>query len=406
MNIAFLAPYAPTRLRTRSFHFLKTLAEQGHQIALFTVWSDQTERACLAHIEQFGIRVIAAPLTRQRALWNSLRALPTTTPLQACYSWEPKLARLWSDALAREKFDVAHIEHLRGARYARAAHAQTRAVVWDSVDCISKLFEQTRAKSANRWSRFISDLEYPRTRAYEAALAREMPHTIVVADAERDALLALNPAAEKSIAQRTHVVPNGIDTKFFARRGAAHEPATIVFSGKMSYHANLTAALFLLDEIMPLVWRRAPQTQVLIVGANPPAKLRARAEAAQAKIIVTGSVTDIRPFLERATVAIAPMVYAAGMQNKVLEAMAMETPVIATPDAIASIGARAGQDIIIANGAAEFANRIVEILNAPARQRMLAANGRALVETQLSWRASVDKLLDIYARARKNARAA
>ncbi len=86
--------------------------------------------------------------------------------------------------------------------------------------------------------------------------------------------------------------------------------------------------------------------------------------------------------------------------------MAMETPVIATPDAIASIGARAGQDIIIANGAAEFANRIVEILDAPARQRMLAANGRALVETQLSWRASIDKLLDIYARARKNARAA
>jgi glycosyltransferase involved in cell wall biosynthesis len=275
LNIAFLAPYTPTRIRTRSFHFLKTLAQQGHRLTLFSVWSDNAERDALAEIEGFDIRVIATKLTRQRSVWNSVRAAPTSIPLQAYYSWEPGLARVWLKALGDLDFDIVHVEHLRGAQYARAAHNAfgMLPLVWDSVDCISALFEQTREKSASLKNRLISRVESPRTRAYEAALIRLLPQTMVVSEAERRALLALPTTNRIDPAERVHVVPIGIDLEYFSRRAETREPATIVFSGKLSYHANVTAARILLDEIMPRVWARLPQARVLLVGANPPRAL-------------------------------------------------------------------------------------------------------------------------------------
>jgi glycosyltransferase involved in cell wall biosynthesis len=404
LNIAFLVPYAPTRIRTRPFHFLKTLAQSGHHLTLFTVWSDKPERDALAEIESFGIKVIATPLTRVRALRNSLRAVPTTTPLQACYSWEPHLAQRWLDALGASKFQVIHVEHLRGARYAGAAVDLfgELPLVWDSVDCISALFGKTRAKSAKFKDRLISRIEHERTRAWEAALIRKLPETVVVSDDERRALLALPSSNEKNPAPHLHVVPNGIDTEYFARGVETREPNTIVFSGKLSYHANITAAHFLMDEIMPLVWAKEPTVRVLLVGANPPAALRKYAERGDARVTVTGTVPDMRPFLARATITVAPMVYAAGMQNKIMEAMAMQTPVITTPDAAVPLGAQTGRDVLTAESASEFAGLILKTLNTPALQKTLAESGRALVEGHLSWRAAVEKLLDVYSLAHAN----
>lgn len=404
MNIAYLVPYAPTRIRTRPFHFLKTLAAGGHHLTLFTLWSDQQEHDALAEMESFGIRVVATPLTRGRAAWNSMCAVPTAVPLQACYSWDPQLARLWLDALGAYMFDIIHVEHLRGARYALSAVNSygKLPLVWDSVDCISALFDKTRAVSAKFKNRLISRIEHQRTRAYEAELIRKLPETLVVSDAERGALLTLPSSNVANPEPHLHVVPNGIDTEFFSRRSTAREPGTIVFSGKLSYHANITAAHFLMDEIMPSVWAKRPAVRVLLVGANPPDSLRKYAERSDARVTVTGTVPDIRPFLERATAAVAPMVYAAGMQNKIMEAMAMQTPVITTPDAAAPLGAQPGRDLLTAETASEFAGLILETLNAPARQKSLAENGRAFVQRQLSWRAAVDKLLAVYSLAQTN----
>lgn len=398
MNIAFLVPYAPTRIRTRPFHFLKTLAQSGHRLTLFTLWSDKSEREALAEIESFGIRVVATPLTRKRALWNSLRALPTAAPMQASFSWEPQLAKLWLAALGTSDFDAVHVEHLRGARYAASALDKFRrlALVWDSVDCISALFEKTRTKSAKFRNRIVSQIEHQRTRAWESELIRKLPETVVVSDAERCAMLALPSSNDQCPEQHVHVVPNGIDVEFFSRRSVAREPATIVFSGKLSYHANVTAAYYLMDEIMPSIWAQNPQVRVMLVGANPPAALRKYQERSDGRVIVTGTVPDIRPFLERATIAVAPMVYAAGMQNKIMEAMAMQTPVISTPDAAAPLGAQTGRDLLTAGTALEFATLILETLRTPALQKTLAENGRTFVASQLSWQVAVEKLVGVY----------
>jgi glycosyltransferase involved in cell wall biosynthesis len=408
-KIAFLTPYTPTRIRTRSFHFLKTLSRNGHAVTLFTVWTDQAEHRALQELEAFGIHIVATPLHRRRVLWNSLRGLASTVPIQARYSWEPGLATRWLNAIRAAEFDIIHVEHLRGALYGlrvrHAAGASAPPVIWDSVDCISGLFQNALLKSVQRTSRLITRLELGRTRTFEARAIRTFDETLVVTEAERQQLLALpSPKSSADPAPRVHVVPNGVDVEFFCRTTNEREPATLILSGKMSYHANITAAHFLLDEIMPRVWAVRGDVQVLIVGADPPLSLKERAARSNGRVVVTGTVADVRPYMERATLAVAPMVYGAGVQNKVLEAMAMQIPVITSPLAAAPLGAQPDRELWVATDAAEFAAKIIAALDAPARRAALAQNGLCFVQDQYSVRASLEKLQQVYTIARQRHR--
>ena len=401
MKIAYLVPYTPSQIRPRPFRFLKTLARNENHITLFTVWTDQSEIAALEELKSFGIRIVATHLTRARALWNSLRALPGRVPLQACYSWEPALAAHWAQAVRDSNFDILHVEHLRGARYGLhirnvLANASPR-IVWDSVDCISGLFSRASTQSVSAGHRLITRIEYPRTRAYEAKLIRTFDETIVVSETERRSLMDLptdmpHPNPESHI----HIVPTGVDVDYFARAQKAHDANTIVFTGKMSYHANIAAAHFLLNDIMPRVWAHEPDAQVLIVGADPPAALKRTAAARHDRVTVTDTVPDVRPYLEHATVAAAPIVYGAGIQVKILEALAMQTPVVTTDTAAAALNAQSERDMLVAADADEFAKQILRVLHTPALQAALKQNGRAFVEKFFSIQACTDKLCRVY----------
>jgi lipopolysaccharide/colanic/teichoic acid biosynthesis glycosyltransferase len=142
-----------------------------------------------------------------------------------------------------------------------------------------------------------------------------------------------------------------------------------VFSGKMSYHANITAALQLLQGIMPRVWNVQPDARLLIVGKSPSRAILDLAHRHGGRVTVTGFVPDIRPYLCRATIAVAPISYGAGIQNKVLEAMACGTPVVASPRGASGLDARAGVELLVAEGARSQARDILRLLAQPDRQR-------------------------------------
>jgi polysaccharide biosynthesis protein PslH len=189
LKILFLVPYTPNLIRTRPYNLIRQLAQRGHDVTLLTLFSNANEEADLAAWRDEGIAVIAEPLSRGRSLANSLAALPTGDPLQAAYCWQPALARRLSELLTAGKeyspFDVIHVEHLRGARYALLAkelvggpsstadHKPSSVIhrplpiVWDSVDCISHLFRQAAVHSRSRFGRWVTRLELPRTEGYE-----------------------------------------------------------------------------------------------------------------------------------------------------------------------------------------------------------------------------------------------
>jgi glycosyltransferase involved in cell wall biosynthesis len=427
MRILFFVPYAPNPIRVRPYEFVRTMLRRGHDLTLVTLWTSTAEQEDLERLAQVGARVMSQPMPLRRSVLNSLAAVPSTAPLQSVYSWQPELYRSLLALVQSQTFDAIHVEHLRGSRYglellrhlqANAGAAQPRPpIVWDSVDCISHLFAQAAEQSRSAKGKLMTRFELPRTRRYEGRLVHSFDHTVVTSSLDKDALVALaqehaakkgNAAAEadRQAASKIDVVPNGVDLEHFSFCGPEHRHATrIVFTGKMSYHANVTAGLHLVNEIMPAVWAQRPDAEVWLVGKDPAPELRALAEqhADTGRVIVTGEVPAMQDYIQGATVAVAPLLYGAGIQNKVLEAMACGAPVVASPQASQSLTARPDQELVVAKSPEQFTAAIVSLLNAPERRAQLGRAGRQFVEEHHSWDSAVQQLEAIYMHCRQPA---
>jgi sugar transferase (PEP-CTERM/EpsH1 system associated) len=394
MKILFIVPYVPNPIRVRPFSLLKTLLAGGNQVTLATLWSNQEERAQLASLEQLGAKIVAEPLPRWRSLQNCLGVGLGQTPWQAVYCWQPRLNHTLHNLLARERFDVIHVEHLRGAHYGLALKDKGIPIVWDSVDSISYLFAQAVAHSRSLFGKWMTRLELGRTRHYEGWLVRQFETVLVTSRIDKQALVEL---ADQTVAERIKVVPNGVDQSYFTPNGSQREPDRLVFSGKMSYHANVTMAMHLVQDIMPRIWAERPQTRLTIVGANPPASVQQLGQ--DQRVSVTGFVPDMRPYLQRAAVAVVPAAYGAGIQNKVLEAMACATPVVATERAVAALELAAGQDILVAANAEAFAQQVLTLLRDPSLRQTVGVNGHHYVQRKHAWSQIGANLTEIYRHA-------
>jgi len=405
MNILFIVPYAPNLIRTRPYNLVRGLRRHGHVITLVTLWENVRELEALHGLEEEGIRVLCGRLTKQRSAWNALGALPTAVPLQAVYCWQPELLPLIAEELASNHFDIVHVEHLRGARYGLwvkshfPADGTRPGLVWDSVDCISFLFEQAAQRSGSLMGRFVARLELNRTRRYEGWLSQQFDRVLVTSSADQcvlEQLASQSKGGTSSSAETITVLPNGVDLEFFTPMDQPRESDTLVFTGKMSYHANITAALYLVNEIMPRVWQRKPTARLQIVGHRPPRQIIDLAQKYDGRIQVTGTVPDIRPYLAKATLAVVPILYGAGIQNKVLEAMAMETPVVATRKAVSAISVQHDDQILLGDTPDEIAHQIVRLLDDEPLRKQIARHGRCYVELQHDWDLIVKNLEKVY----------
>jgi len=398
VNIIYLVPYVPNLIRVRPFNLIRVLSEQGDNVTVLTLWSNASERQDLRYLSTICKNVISDPLPKWRSLINCALAIPGKDPLQAAFCWQPalkkKLIALLNNAEGLPQYDVLHIEHLRGANYGlKIPKNSSIPVVWDSVDCISHLFRQAAQQTSQFSRRAVTSFELPRTEYYEGRLANLFDHTFVTSPIDRKAFLNLpNPPDP----QRISVLPNGVDLEYFSPdSGISRDQKNLVISGKMSYHANVTMVLHLINNIMPLVWASMPEVTVTIVGKDPPQDIQLL--TLDPRVRVTGYVEDIRPYLRRASAALAPTLYGAGIQNKVLEAMACGTPVISSKLAIQSLEVKNGHDLLAADETELFAKYVVEVLEKPDLQIALGSAARKFVEEKHSWGAVATNLKTKYA---------
>lgn len=380
-------------------------------MSVLTLYTSAAEREDAQRLSEDSHAVYALPLTRWRSYWNCLLALSSDYPLQTGYCWQPDLANEISNLLAnghhdQEPFDVIHVEHLRGVRYALFAQQLALKsgkfvppVIWDSVDSISLLFREAAQKSRNQMGKIMTKFELKRTEKYEAWLASQLKHIVLTSPRDKEYYLSLlQPEDSNGMDSSITVVPNGVDLEYFKPDPSiTREPASLVVSGKMSYHANIAMVIHLVKDIMPKVWNQRPETRLVIVGKDPSKEIRVLAKNPQ--VTVTGTVDDIRPYLQRATVAVSPTTYGAGIQNKVLEAMACATPTVASPIAVSALDTEEGQDLLVADNPTDFANTILELIQNPTWSADIGANGRHFVETNHDWNKLTTRLERIYQRA-------
>jgi polysaccharide biosynthesis protein PslH len=370
VRILFVSPYVPSRIRVRPYYWITELAALGHEIWLFALISGPDDVAALDGVRRACAAVTTMALPRWRPAVNCALALLRADPLQLAWSRLPAFGDALRRVRQRVSFDVAHIEHLRAACFAPAL--RPLPIVYDAVDSIAWLFEQTRRLAPRRRDRWMAALDLRRTARFEADAPGRF--TRVVVSSARDAACMGNSSSQTA----SIVLPNPVDLDYFRPTSAEREPTTILYSGRLSYHANVAAVHDLVTAVMPRVWGVRPDARVLIVGSNPARSVWRF--AADRRITVVGSVADLRPSLARATLAACPIRYGAGIQNKVLEAMASGLPVVTTSAAAQALAAHAGRDLVVADSAEAFADEIVRLLAEPARRAALAESGRRYVE--------------------------
>ncbi len=398
LNIIFVTPYRPDIVRVRPYQFIRYLSKLGHKVTL--VYYDSPDKLIPGEeLKSICQNIYAFPLTKLRAIVNCSFCLLTKKPLQSAYGFNKKMANQLSDLILNDKgsFDLIHFEHLRSVEFGRNLlinNPRSRInMVWDSVDSITHLFRQA-AKQHPMWAgRKFLEFETNRTAKYEPYFASLFNKVLVTS--KKDQQIFYELLQKENLKADINVVANGVDLEYFGvTQTRTREKDTLVISGKMSYHANQRMVEKIVLEIMPLIWQKKPSVKLWVVGQNPSQEIINF--GSDPRILVTGYVDDIRPYLMNATIAVAPLAYGAGIQNKILEAMACSTPVIASPIALQALSAIPGRDLLSAEDTQSFADAVIGLLSDSDRCEKIGNAGRLFVENHHTWKIATEKLVGIY----------
>lgn len=392
MRVLFVAPYVPSRIRVRPFEWVRALARQGARVHLVAVQPPEDQALADLSVREACAAFEVFPLSRARTIANAGRALLTPLPVQAAYARQAAAEARIAALLAAGEADVVHVEHLRGALLVPSPAPV--ATVYDGVDCITRLFEQTVRLAPGFAQRSMARLDVGRTRRFEGALPERFDRVLASSEAEAREFRRLAPAADPAFVR---ALRNGVDLGP-PPGPPADDGRTVLFAGKMSYHANEAAARRLAVDVMPRVWQRRPDARLVLAGKDPSPALQAL--AVPGRVEVTGFVPDMAAVMATATVLAAPLVYAAGIQNKVLEAMARGVPVVTSSSACAALDAVLDRDVVAADADDAFAAAVLRLLDDRLARDAIGAAGRRYVEAHHDWDALARQLLGVYDEAR------
>lgn len=379
-------PYPPDKGdKIRAFHQIRALSKR-HRVHLLTL--ADSEVPDLTPLQELCERVEVFPLRRTGA-WvrAALGILHPSRPLTLAFFDSAELRQRVEELARSERFDLVVVYSSGMAPYAEPFDAPA---VLDMVDVDSAKWEQY-SHFAPLPLRPVYALEARRLQRYEASLTDRFERIVLATGNETRMLKAFAPEAQAA------TVPNGIDLDFFRPFDLPRSPhPTLVFTGQMDYFANVDGMAHFARHVFPRLRRRFPDLELLIVGRSPAPAVRALDELSG--VHVTGAVGDVRPFLARAWAFVAPLRIAQGVQNKVLEAMAMNLPVVCTERVLAGLsegGFRHGRDLLAAADDPGLEDSLASLLaDAPARAR-LAENARRRLPVSYRWAANMDRFEDI-----------
>ncbi len=381
-------PYPPNKGdKVRSYHFLKYLSAR-YRVHLATFVDDADDWRHVETVRKLCGESHFAGLNPITARIRSLTGLLRRAPLSLFYYRDERLQRWVSELL--ERLPVRYIVVFSSvmAQYVMCA-GKTRRIV-DFVDVDSDKWKQYALTKPWPLS-LIYRREAGQLLRYERDVAQAFDASVFVSDAEAELFRQLAPES----AAKTCAIHNGVDAEYFSPRrdhanpyGAAER--VLVFTGAMDYWPNVDAAEWFARKIFPAVHARRPDSRFYIVGARPAFAVIKLAELPG--VVVTGTVADIRPYLAHAEIAVAPLRIARGIQNKVLEAMAMARPVIASPEAAEGIFARPGEELLVAAGEDEFISKIVSLLEDGNGAAIMGRAGRERVLAGYSWDTNIGEI--------------
>ena len=398
-NLLYLVhrmPYPPNKGdKVRSYHLLKHLVAR-HRVFLGTFVDDPDDMVHLPVLREMCAEVCAVPLNPTTARLDSLLALAQGLPLTLRYYDHARMHQWVGQLLAQHNIDATLVFSSSMAQYAppAAVHIPAAPILLDLVDVDSAKW--TEYANQHSWPMsWLYRREGVQLLAYERAAVQRSARAFLVTDKEVALFNSLAPDCQG----RVEAIGNGVDAEHFAplERGPspyADGELPVVFTGAMDYWPNVDAVTWFAQAMLPALRQRWPALRFHIVGRNPtPAVLALASEV----VAVSGTVADVRPYLSHAAVVVAPLRLARGVQNKVLEAMAMARPVVCASACAEAIDAQPARHLSTAESADDYVAQINGLLENSAGAAVMGCAGRQFVIDHYSWPARLAPIDDILA---------
>lgn len=378
-------PYPPEDgMRIRTFNILKELVIRGYEVTVVCFVNDETKK----NIEELKncLDVDIIPLFYKGAEHYN----PITRILLSIFSKQPFIVKYYTHSEFKRKikqltkkinFDLLFISSSWVALYGININMPKILDIIDSQVLMSMIaFKNTKSAIMHRIYRY---LEYKKWEKIHRKIYPLFDYLLVTA--QRDADMVKSYPNTNVI-----TIPNGVDTSYFKPLGIEKIPFSMVFVGVMGDANNRDATLYFIEEIYPIIKKKIPKACVYIVGKNPSKGLMGLHDGEN--IFVTGYVEDVRPYIDQCEVVVCPFRMASGIQNKILEAMAMNKPIVTTKIGAGGIERYDEKDIIVADDAEDFAQRIIELFTNRELLQEVGKGGREFVEKNYSWTSAGNKI--------------
>ena len=366
--------------KLRAFHQIKDLSEQ-HEIHLCCVVDRHPSEADLDVIKQYCTQVHCFKIPSYLKTLKAGLALFGKRPLQVGMFYSLGIKRKINKLIQEINPDHIYCQLIRTSEYVKEQFGIPKTI--DYMDALST--GMLRMSSESRFPfKQIYRLEAKRLTQYENLIFDYFDHHLIISEQDRDLIYHPNRKDIKIIA-------NGVDLEAFTSLDVP-KSYDLVFHGNMSYPPNIKSAEFICQQILPLAKEQGHVYQVLISGTQPHAKVLALKSD---QVTISGWVDDVRSSYCSAQIFLAPMLINTGLQNKILEAMALGIPCISSPMANNAIGAKANLEIVIANSAADYISQIDRLLNDSVFYQKISENGKLFVQNNYSWRAKNTELNDL-----------
>jgi sugar transferase (PEP-CTERM/EpsH1 system associated) len=378
-------PFPPNRGgKIRPFNMIRHLS-RAHEVFVASLAHTRQELDDGAGLKEYCAAIYAEVVPEKLRWFQAVKALAGSTPSSVAYFSSERLRDTVKQAARRITFDAVVVHCAFAAQYGLEIPAKFRLIDFGDLDS-GKWLDYAKWRSFPLSGGYY--LEGKKLRAYEKKITGIFDFCTLTTQGELEAFGKLNVLRPQA------VIPNGVDGSYFRPSDeTSPENPVIVLVGRMDYFPNIDGAQYFARNIFPIVRRHVPDVQLQLVGSNPTRGVRNLASIPG--VTVTGHVADVRPYLAKATVSVAPLRLARGTQNKILESMAMGIPVVATAQAAKGVQASPGQHLLVADRPEPFADHVVNVIKEMPLRKALSEAGRRQVHQVHSWDRAMSILDDI-----------
>jgi polysaccharide biosynthesis protein PslH len=372
--------------KLRAYHQINHLS-QNHEVFVCCLTDSPVHQDAVSELSKICQSLVIIPLKKWQIYASLFLGMFSDKPFQVHYFFQKQAKRKIDEHLNQFQPDRIFSQLIRVSEYVKDRHEYIK--VLDYMDALSKGVGR-RVEKVNLFLRPFFRAEHRRLVAYENIIFEYFERKVIISKQDRN--LIFHPEREQIA-----IIPNGVDTDFFKPNSPAEKSYDLAFHGNMGYPPNIDAALFLANEILPIVLKKLPKTKLLISGASPAEEIKSLESE---NIHVSGWVDDVRETYRSAKIFVAPMRIGTGLQNKLLEAMAMRLPCVTTTLANNALGALPEKEIMVAENANALAESMIDLLTHEDKADALAEQGQAFILRNYDWKSKGEELEELICKDR------